>query len=431
MPFIPEGSKDLPLLHPTYAVAPMSVHPTKIHPALGEIPPALEALLTRKEPVGGLKAAVQSKYAPGPMLNNHAKLHTLQAVHHPAAPVHVVTAHSHYSPYPYLVPPGHMQHSLLHFKQKNTAQSTLSGKLAKEASSLGIGNPPTPSHQAKKMQSTSPKIKKESSSRVANPILEMMQTPNELKQNTLFDRIAASGKPSKQKLRGGRKLLTTESASPSTFGFDISTLSKFLGNPQDDIDSESSYRVGNNKNGSIPHELTNILDRNSLRGENPIPSRPMAMAPKFLIGGLERVGFSSSKHDGAVPLVPDGPAREFGGNGVAESHIQCMLRCHRSATEMMLTGFHTTTKDNDMALCFQNCLQFAERLYPLKRLAETSPPRPDASLMAPRGPDTANGPIRYGNDRFRLKYPGMRSWESAMNYLSSTAPVMSPISGGP
>jgi hypothetical protein len=433
MPFIPEGATDLPLLHPTYAVAPMSVHPTKIHPALGDIPPLLEAILTQKEPKGGLEKAAVSPYAPGPMLAKHTELHTLQAVVHPAAPVHVVTAHNHYSPQ-YLAPAGHMQHSLLHFKQAKVGGSPLSVKLDKEARALGIGTAPTPPHRVKtaaKPPTTVPKAKEAAPLRAANPVLEMMQTPTEVKENALFDRIASSGKANTPKLRGGRKLLAKVSGTPSTFGFDVSTLSKFYGNPQGGVDSGKSYRVRDNNRGTENHELTNILDRNSLRGGEPIAARPMAMAPAFVIGNPERIGLSSSKHDGAEPLVPDGPTRTFAGNNVAESHIQCMLRCHRNANEMTLAGFHTTTKENDMAICLQDCLKFAERLYPVKATPETSPPRADASLMAPRGAASANRPIRYGANQFRLKYPGMRSWESAMNYLSSTAPVMSPISGEP
>ena len=54
----------------------------------------------------------------------------------------------------------------------------------------------------------------------------------------------------------------------------------------------------------------------------------MSLAKKFAIGKDVQV-LSADREDGAEPLVPSGPKRSFGGNGIAESHLKCLLQCDK------------------------------------------------------------------------------------------------------
>ena len=224
VPFIPEDAHELPLLYPTYAVAPRSVHPAVVHPALGNIPPALEAILTQQEPPGGMESAMKSKYKPGPMLISHAPLTVHQAVDHPhSLPMaHHHTAASHYAPFHSGVHPSSVAHpaahNLIHFKEKAAEKKVShakkkvshSEKMSNEAQSLGIKVQPKATAKKSSGSVVANMLNRKPS---ANPYKKMMETPSELKTNSLFDRIASAGS---KKLRGAsRKLLSVSEDKPT------------------------------------------------------------------------------------------------------------------------------------------------------------------------------------------------------------------------
>ena len=159
----------------------------------------------------------------------------------------------------------------------------------------------------------------------------------------------------------------------------------------------------------------------------------MSLAKKFAIGKDVQV-LSADREDGAEPLVPSGPKRSFGGNGIAESHLKCLLQCDKDKQLMERHGIGNP-KPDDMDLCMKECFRLAAKLYPIAHEMRTGSGeyahgRPDAALMKLRDEKTEDAPMPQGrNGGFERKseFNGetqRRSWESAMNYLFDTAPPM-------
>jgi hypothetical protein len=485
MPFVPENSAELPLLYPTHAVAPSSVHPDVVHPALGDVPPLLESMLTGKEPT---KDAFMSRYRPGAMHLHHAPLnvhsahpsvvhhyqaslpshpHTAPVNHvHPAAPPH----NSHFAP----IPPIHA-HQLIHFKEKTNTEKLKKSPVVTKKESIANAEhaiEKTNANNNNKKVAAETKVKKESEMKPSNSenkhleakaskqsnekhsfknvFPEMMKTQDQQKSDSLFDRILQSNKKSesdsknsdsksKASLRGGRKLLSNNmlrqqnKKASSPYGYSLTDILKHAGMPLGDKDSSTHFHQGEASSELPRKKIDGYDEQNPIIEDNGIGSQPMSLAKKFAIGKDVQV-LSADREDGAEPLVPSGPKRSFGGNGIAESHLKCLLQCDKDKQLMEMHGIGNP-KPDDMDLCMKECFRLAAKLYPIAHEMRTGSGeyahgRPDAALMKLRDEKTEDAPMPQGrNGGFERKseFNGetqRRSWESAMNYLFDTAPPM-------
>ena len=258
MPFVPENSPELPLMYP-----PMLLHHIAYIQNL-YIPPLemclqFEQMLTGKEPS---KDAFLSRYRPGAMHLHHAPLqvhsavpqtvhhfhashpssavkpasHMLPAHHlHPAAPVH-----NHFAP----IPPLH-SHQLIHFKEKTAGKAASKG-LTKAEEAISKSNNIHRNEKIEKKAAKAEDVKSKSNDADTDKrkkgaedkkhnedkpkrrlhaknlglvgYKEMLETPEQQKADSLFDRILGANKHSgkhKASLRGGRRLLSNSRSNAS------------------------------------------------------------------------------------------------------------------------------------------------------------------------------------------------------------------------